>query len=55
MRGISALELDRRVADTEPVCKFITDAGEHLIIDLGIRLDQVGAKRRFRGAQCPDM
>ena len=55
MRGITALELDGGVTDTEPVRKFITDAGKHPIIDLGIRLDQVRAKRRFRGAQCPDM
>ena len=55
MRGITALELDRRVTDTEPMRKSITDAGKHPIIDLGIGLDQVRAKRRFRGAQCPDM
>src|SRR5438045_9510598 len=55
MRGITALELDRCVTDTEPMRKFIADAGKHLIIDLGIRLDQVRAERCFRGAQCPDM
>ena len=55
MRGITALELNRRVTDTEPARKFITDAGKHLVIDLGIGLDQVRAKRGFSCAQWPDM
>lgn len=55
MRRVAELELDRGVTDAETLGESVTDAGKHFIVNLGVRFDQMRAKRGFSCAQWPDM